>query len=130
VPEKSAENIDDLINGYYVPYLVDGALKVALEEQIKQETDIVFKQKIIELNRTVSKLRLNDVLKLLKDQQKLEKLSKKLTALKSEIAMPYIKGFLDRIFRVRTGRELYFQNLITPICFRPDFLYISVANNM
>jgi hypothetical protein len=130
VPEKSAENIDDLINGYYVPYLIDDALKNALQEQINEETDIVFKQKIIELNRTVSRFSLNNVLKLLKDKQKLEKLSKKLTVLKSEIAMPYVKGFLDRIIRVKTGRELYFQNLITPICFRPDFLYINVANNM
>jgi hypothetical protein len=130
VPEKSAENIDDLINGYYVPHLIDEALKDALREEINRETDIVFKQKIIELNRTVTKFSLNDVLKLLEDQQNLEILSKRLTFLKSEIAMPYVKGFLDRLFRIKTGRELYFQNLITPICFRPDFLYLKVANNV
>ncbi len=130
VPEKSAENIDDLINGYYVPHLIDEALKDALREEINRETDIVFKQKIIELNRTVTKFSLDGVLKLLEDQQNLEILSKRLTLLKSEIAMPYVKGFLDRLFRIKTGRELYFQNLITPICFRPDFLYLNVANNV
>ncbi len=133
-PEKYAENIDDLINGYYEPYLIDNDLRKALRDHIvsenKQKTDIEFKQKIIDLNQKVTKFRLNEVLDLLIDYNRLQKLSQKIAILKSESLMPYVKGFFDRIFRVKSGREMYFQNLITPICFKPDFLYITVANNV
>jgi hypothetical protein len=130
VPEKSAENIDDLINGYYTPYFIDGNLRDAFIDHIVTENKTEFKQKIIDLNQTVSKFQLNEVLSLLSDQNRLQQLSQKVAILKSESSMPYVKGFFDRIFRVKSGREMYFQNLITPICFKPDFLYITVANNV
>jgi hypothetical protein len=131
-PEKYSENIDDLINGYYEPYFIDDDLRDALRDHIVREnkTDIEFKQKIIDLNQKVSKFRLNEVLDLLKDLNRLQKFSQKAAILKSESSMPYVKGFFDRIFRVKSGREMYFQNLITPICFKPDFLYVTVANNV
>jgi len=70
------------------------------------------------------------VLDLLKDQNKLQKLSKTIAILKSESFMPYVKGFFERIIRIKSGHEMYFQYLFTPICFRPDFPYVTVANNV
>jgi hypothetical protein len=133
VPEKYAENMDDLINGYYKPYTIDKGLHVALKDGInKQETDIEFKQKISDLNKIVNKFDLNEVLdRLIKtDQNKLQKFSKTIAILKSESSMPYVKGFLERIIRIKSGHEMYFQYLFTPICFRPDFPYVTVANNV
>jgi hypothetical protein len=131
IPETNSNNINDLINGYYRPYLIDGALRTALSEEInKQEIDSIFKQKLIQLNRTVTKFQLHQVLNLFKDAQNLRELSKKLVILKAEIAMPYLKGYLSSFFNVKVGHEKYFQRLITPICFRSDFPHVSIADNM
>jgi len=131
IPERNSNNINDLINGYYRPYLIDGALRTALSEEINQEEiDLTFKEKLIQLNRTVTKFQMHEILDLFKDQQNLRELSKKLVILKAEIAMPYLKGYLSSFFNVKVGDEKYFQRLITPICFRSDFAHVSIANNV
>ena len=84
----------------------------SLKDEINKQTlDVEFKQKLIELNRTAKHFNLYYMLNLFKDQKKLQKLTKKLIVLKSEISISYIKGVWDRLFNVRVGKEMYFQKV-------------------
>jgi len=111
VPERNANNINDLINGYYKPYLIDRDLKKALSEQInKQEIDYKFKEKIIKLNKIVTNFALTDSLGLLKDRNKLQQLANRLTILKSQMTMPNVKGFLIDYIELELDLKCIFQN--------------------
>ena len=129
LPEKYANNMEDMINGYYKPYVIDSTIGKALQiESELPNMDHFFRSNVKQLNKIVTRFYAIDSLSLLRDPQKLAPLSKRLIYLKSEESMPYIKGYLDRLFNVKVGEKMYFPIYISPICFRSNFTHMYIAN--
>jgi len=131
VPEKWANNIDDLIDESYVTYIINHEIVEHLRDECNNSgIDVEFKNKIEELNRKASKIELTKILDFLTNPEQVRRISQ-VILLKDEISMPYVYETLDRIsIHVKVGDELYLPKLVTPIFFAPNFQYIQLADNM
>lgn len=126
-PVRTANSVDDLLSSEYQTAVLSAEIKFFVENESKLKYENM--QKFIQLNSKTERINLLKITDKI-TYKWLKHSSQHLVLLAEEEKMKVIYGFLIKFFQVRIGTNSYVPRLLSPICFKPHFRHVQVADKM